>query len=457
MTKSFRILHTTIRAASMLLLATPLAIAQEPAEAVLDAQAKPLSQEAAAPQETEAPQEATAPMDATAAPLSPAASAPVTWRTFQWTIVKTPFQMKYSRRGLELQTNDGRHTSRIRWRLQVRGSKPFDAAPRRVSQFGESDQDHLIMRRARFKVEGRLFGPLVNYKFEHDLVAGKTIDLYFDFKLKPWLKIRAGQWKSHFSQERVISSGSQQFAERSIVNREFTADRQSGAMLYGRLKPGTLADSSYFFEILGGSGINSVYQADSPMFVSRYQWNVFGREPEFFSSDLEGAEKPEAFIGISALRNRSRFTRFSTSGGGQLDGFAAGASNQYALTQVNVEFLLKYRGLSIQNENHWKNIRDSVKLTDTSMRGGYAQAGYFPHQVWTPFPKEVELAYRYAFVDSRLGVPDDVRQEHTVALNVFLEGHSNKFTIEAGRLSLARAGMSDIPDFRYRIQWDVHY
>jgi phosphate-selective porin OprO/OprP len=387
----------------------------------------------------------------------PAAKPPTTWRNFQWVMIKDPFQMKYSRRGLEVQTGDGRYTSRIRWRLQSRYSNPFDGDPRRVSQFGVPDSDHLVMRRARFKAEGRLFGRFMNYKFEQDLISDKMIDLYFDFNIRPWLRIRAGQWKSVFSQERYISSGSQQLVERSIVNREFTADRQSGAMIYGRLKPGKRADSSYFFEMLGGSGINSVFQDGSPMFVGRYQWNFFGREPEFVSSDVEGSEKPEAFIGIAALRNRSRYTRFSTSGGGQLDGFTAGASGQYTLTQVNGEFLLKYRGLSIQNENHWKRIYDNLNNSTTDMRGGYAQAGYFPHQAWKPFPKEAEFAYRYAFVDGRTGVPNDLRQEHTVALNIFLEGHTNKLTIDASRLQLQRTGLNDISDFRYRVQWDVHF
>ena len=383
--------------------------------------------------------------------------APVTWRNFQWVMVREPFQMKYSRRGLEIQDKEARYTTRIRWRLQPRYSNPFDSDPRRVSQFGVAEADHLLMRRARFKAEGRLFGHLVNYKFEQDLVSDKMLDLYFDFNLKPWFKIRAGQWKSVFSQERYISSGSQQMTERSIVNREFTADRQSGAMLFGRLMPGKRADSSYFLEVLGGSGINSVYQDGSPMYVGRYQWNFFGREPEFVSSDVEGTTKPEAFIGVSALRNRSRYTRFSTSGAGQLDGFSAGATDQYTVKQLNLELLLKYRGLSVQTENHWKHAHDNVRLTRTSMRGGYAQTGYFPHHSWGPFPKELELAYRYAFVDAKVGVPNDVRQEHTVGLNIFLEGHSNKFTIDASRVSLARPGTGDISDFRYRIQWDVHF
>jgi phosphate-selective porin OprO/OprP len=439
-------LRPMLRVASLLFLASPAAL--------------PFAPEFA-PEESDSPSQAPTQSEqvlATAIPANDASGEPpINWRTFQLTLLKDPFQMKYSRRGLELQTQDGRFTSRIRWRVQARYSNPFDDDRRRLNQFGTSDADHLVLRRARFKVEGRMFGRLVNYKYEQDLVGGRMIDLYSDFNLKPWFKIRAGQWKSVFSQERYISSGSQQLAERSIVNREFTVDRQSGAMLFGRVNSGKRLDSSYFLEVTGGSGINSVYKDGSPMIVGRYQWNFFGREPEFSSSDIEGVHKPEAFIGISALHNRSRYTRFSSSGGGQLDGFTAGAPNQYSLKQVNVEFLLKYRGLSVQSENHWKNVFDNIRSTSTSLRGSYYQAGYFPHHKWAPFPKALEFAYRYAFVDGHTGLPNDLRQEHTVGFNYFLEGHTNKFTVDISRLLLARAGMPNITDFRHRVQYDVHF
>ena len=381
----------------------------------------------------------------------------VTWRNFQWKMVQKPFQMKYSRRGLELQNNKGNFTSRIRWRLEPRMFTPNNEDPRRASQFGATTTDQLIMQRARLKVEGKMFGKWVNYKYEQDLVGGRMIDLYADFNLQPWFKLRAGQWKSIFSQERYISSGSQTMVDRSIVNREFTIDRQSGAMLFGRTGAGKRWDSSYFFEITGGSGINSVYKDGSPMLVGRYQWNMFGHEPEFASSDIEGAEHPEAFIALTGLRNRSRYTRFSSTGGGQLDGFTAGLPGQYTLKQLNAEFMLKYKGWSIQNENHWKSVLNNLTGADTHLRGSYIMTGYFPHHVLPAFPKEVELAYRFAYVDGNTAIASDIRTEQTVGINFFLEGHTNKFTIDTSFLSLQRPGLPGLMEQRVRAQYDVHF
>ena len=147
----------------------------------------------------------------------------------------------------------------------------------------------------------------------------------------------------------------------------------------------------------------------------------------------------------------------SSDGGGQLDGMAPGVDGQYLLRQMNVEFFLKYRGLSIQNENHLKSVNDRLTGLTTRLRGAYAQAGYLPHHAWNAFPDNVEFAYRYAAVDGRVGAPSDLRQEHTVAMNLFAEGHAAKFTVEFGRLSLARAGMNDLHENRFRMQWDVHF
>jgi hypothetical protein len=380
------------------------------------------------------------------------------WRTFELKLVQGPFKMTYSRKGLILQTNEGRFTSRIRWRIEPRLFN-FDNDPTRVSQFETRPDDHFVMRRARFKVDGKMWGDVVNYNFEHDLVGNLVLNLFADISPvhRDWLQFRVGQWKSVFSTERAISSGSQQFVDRSIVNREFTVDRQFGVSIFGRFMEGSRADSQYAIEILNGSGRWGGWNDGSPMIVARYQWNFFGQEVDEAGSDLAMRTKPAAYLALNGMRNTSRFTRFSASGGGQLDGFTAGVKDQYGLTQLNGEFAFKYRGWSIQNENHWKRVDDRLTGTRTELRGTLAQIGYFPHAIWQPFPKSVEIGYRWAQVDPGTAVGADARRENTVVVNVFEEGHNNKFTLEASRLSMDRPGLSAISDWRYRAQWDVHF
>ncbi len=377
------------------------------------------------------------------------------WRNWHIQLLDGPFKARYSRRGLELSSPKGAFTSRIRWRLQPRFANPTEGTPRIPSQFPEVDADKFTLNRARFKVDGEVFKGFMEYNYEQDLVGGKMINLFTDVHFKPWLRIRFGQWKSIFSQERYISSGNQQFVDRSIVNREFTVDRQAGVSINGRVLEGTHADTSYSFEVLTGTGINSGLSLSSPMLVGRYQWNFLGRDPGFSSSDTGIRDTPAAFLAFTTMRNTSAFTRFSSSGGGQLDGFTSGDKNRYHVRQSNLEFMYKYRGFSAQSETHFEHIDDRVLNQQTNLRGGYYQAGYLPQAIWSAMPKGVELAYRYAFVDPNLNVAHDLLQTHTVAVNYFLEGHSNKFTFDVARIKL-----NTLPGYgetRYRVQYDVHF
>jgi phosphate-selective porin OprO/OprP len=162
-------------------------------------------------------------------------------------------------------------------------------------------------------------------------------------------------------------------------------------------------------------------------------------------------------VGVAGLTSRSRYTSFSSEGGDQLDGFAPGVPGQYSLTQVAADFLLKYRGVSVQHESHWKSVHDNVNALRTNLQGAYAQAGCFPQYAAGWIPKPLEVGYRYAVVDPNTAKPGDVRGEHAFVINWFFEGHENKLTFEVGRVTLNRPDRASLREFRYRLQWDVQF
>gem|GEM_PF-3060685 len=152
---------------------------------------------------------------------------------------------RYTSKGLEVGSKDGAFSARINGRSQLRFSAPFVSAPRKPSHFDRENDNDMRFRHARLKADGHLGKSWIEYKYEHDLVRGNLLDLRFDIGPE-WLKLRVGQWKADYSRERIDSSGKQQFAERSIVNRAFTLDRQKGAMAVGRLGKGTVFDTQYY-------------------------------------------------------------------------------------------------------------------------------------------------------------------------------------------------------------------
>jgi phosphate-selective porin len=270
------------------------------------------------------------------------------------------------------------------------------------------------------------------------------------------LKLKVGQWKVHFNRERIISSGKQQTIERSILTRPFTIDRQQGVSFYGRLKDNSVADFNYWFSVLTGTGRGSSSNDDTHlMFMSRLQWNCFGRELAFTSSDTKYHTQPTGLIAIAGVTNRSPYTRFSTGGGGQLEGFEDGDPGQYRVNQFLVETAFMFKGLSWQQEFHWKEIDDKLNDQITILLGNYIQLGYFFHYVWSVIPKPLEVAFRYAFYNPDRDVTDISKNEYSLDVNWFFNNHLNKLTTEIAYLDL-QTSINDIADgFRFRLQWDV--
>ena len=374
---------------------------------------------------------------------------------------------RYSRKGLQIgEKSEGRFSGKVNIRSQKRFSSPFKSAPRKESHFTGADENDLRFRRARFKISGHAFTPWIKYNYEYDLVDTRNLNAFVTVEKWEWLQFRFGQWKVDYSRERSDSSGKQQFADRSIVNRAFTVDRQKGAAVLGRVMNGTLGDSRYYVGVFTGNGrgfrtVPGKPELDhgdgSPMVVARYQWNLLGRDVGYSQSDLKYHEKPAAALSFGTARNRSRYTRFSSSGGGSLDGFEPGALGQYSLRQFMEEMALKYRGFSLQHELHWKRIEDNVNAQTTFMQGSYVQAGYFFHYLFPRIPKQLELGARYALVDPNRVSPDDLQKELAFVVNWFFYGHANKLTLDTSRYSLARNGADDLLDTQVRLQWDVSF
>lgn len=359
--------------------------------------------------------------------------------------------------GLDIKTADGRYRMHLWFRGQFRYSYPFEDAPTSASDFEEPAASSIDVNRARIKLGGNVYQTWLKYYLEYDFVVPTLLDLHFTVSKVPWLQLRVGQWKVTYNRERVDSSGKQQFVDRSIVNREFTLDRQSGVMVGGHVFPGRRADSWYFLGVFNGNGINASNDDGSMMWMARYQWHPFGRELPFSQSDVEFHEKPAATLAFGAVKNRGPFTRFSTNGGGQLDGFEPGEAERYDLRQLVEETAFKYRGFSFQHEFHWKDVEDRVNQTTTNLRGSYVQAGYLPWARSERALQPLELAVRYAFVDPDSSRPGDSRKETTFGVNWFFARHDNKLTFDVSRLSLEQVESPPLDDSRVRLQWDISF
>ncbi|WP_299779617.1 porin [uncultured Formosa sp.] len=365
--------------------------------------------------------------------------------------------VKYTNKGFQFKTSDDQFLLHIESRLQFRFATPGDQNPISYDEVYNDSQPVFKINRARLKVGGHAFEPWLKYYWEYELSQGNLLDFRIMVEKWEFLKLKIGQWKTYYNRERVISSGKQQLVDRSIITRPFTLDRQQGMELFGRVFPGTSTDFNYNFSILTGAG-RSISENDDGnlMYVGRLQYNLFGRELGFIGSDLSFHEKFTGLIAVAGVTNTSKYTRFSQSGGGQLDGFEDGISGQYRVKQAMLETAFMYRGFSWQNEFHIKEIYDHVNAETTNLKGAYFQAGYFLSNWSSFFPKPLEVAGRYTYYVPNTNFSNNLEEEYGLAFNWFFKGgHRNKLTTEFTYFNFEdQTGVLD-NGLRFRVQWDI--
>jgi len=388
----------------------------------------------------------------------------------------TPIKSSHTGKGFRFETADGNWQTNLQWRAQLRYTNPTTGDPRQVSNFNDDNQSTFEARRLRMKIGGHGYQPWLKYYFEVDLqptrdtddssssASARVIDWRIDVAKWDWGGIRVGQWKIDYNRERVDSSGRQQFVERSIVNRVFTVDRQVGVQLRGHAFKDTRADLRWYVGAFTGEGRGVRNTDNNLMYVGRLQWNFLGRDLGLRQTDVEFTELPTASLAFGASTTIGSCTRWSSSGCGNLDGFTSPAnavSDQFKVEQAVQEFAYKWRGLSVQQELHHKEITDRLAGTKSRLTGGYVQAGYFFHNLFPAIPEPLEFALRYAYLEepNRDDLTfDNERQEVTFAANWFFRGHNNKLTFDVSRLRLEDDFLNqNEAESRARLQWDISF
>ncbi|WP_029268705.1 OprO/OprP family phosphate-selective porin [Flavobacterium sp. KJJ] len=365
--------------------------------------------------------------------------------------------VSYGSKGIELRTKDNKFLFQLQSRLQFRFSTPNDTDPLTYDDYSQDKKTTFKINRARLKVGGHAFEPWLKYYWEYELSQSNLLDFRIMVEKWEWLSFKAGQWKVEFTRERFISSGEQQTVDRSLINRPFTADRQMGVEIYGHLKGSGITDFNYWAAALTGTGRGNTANDDNNlMYFGRAQWNFLGRFLDFEGSDIEFHKKPTPIIAFSALTNRSPYTRFSQSGGGSLEGYENGSPGQYRVNQWNFETAFMYRGFSWQSEWHTKYIIDKLDNDKTTtLKGYYAQAGYFFHNTFNWWPKHLEMAGRFATYRPNNDIRDNLQNESTLAFNWFFKGHKNKLTSEVSYFDYQDKTLPLAQGWRFRIQWDI--
>lgn len=393
-------------------------------------------------------------------------------------VANAPAAVSYGKNGFEFRSDNNKFSLAIQNRVQARYAEPFDSDPRTLNDL-DRDENSFMIRRARTKLVGHAYVPWLKYYLQYDWSQPVLRDLNLTVDKYKWAQLRVGRGKVSYNNERVTSSANQQFLNRSIVNDVFTVDRQQGIEVKGNLFPNSWHDLTYYAGVFTGLGVGERNNDDGNMMYSgRLQWNALGGEMPFTQSDLDFRDQPALNISFAANKNRSRCTAFETDSNScrSLVDFIApgvrryrspadnldeggGQNGQYEIDQMMQEVHFKWKGFSLLQELHLKNIKDTLNNDEkTKLMGGFVQAGYFPHDFIDFIPRNLEVAGRYALVDMDTQRNNDKQSEFSAVVNYFLEGHFNKLSLQLSRLSVEDP-ITIQKDTRNRIwaQWDFTF
>lgn len=304
-------------------------------------------------------------------------------------------------KGIEFVGKDSLFSLRLQFRMQNRA-----AFLTRNDEDLSAGSYEFRVRRLRLKMEGFVYSPKLTYKVQLAFSRGDmdwdmtqesevntSVNIVRDAVIyyEPWkdLKFGFGQTKLPGNRQRVISSGDQQFADRSIVNATFTIDRDFGFF------------ASYkrnYFAVLGsltsGEGRNSSNSNSGLSYTGRVEalpFGAFSDKNDYQEGDLAREQKPKLSIGASY-----NFNDDAVRSGGQLgrDLFL-----KTDMTTISLDLLFKYKGFALYSEFMQRNCSNPITFSSDTTQIQPVYSGYgFLQQVSYLFKSNWEVALRYAEV-----------------------------------------------------------
>ena len=238
-----------------------------------------------------------------------------------------------------------------------------------------------------------------------------------------------GQSKLPGNRQRVISSGNQQFPDRSIANGAFTLDRDFGLFAYWTLPLPTRQQWQLKGAVSSGDGRGAAPGNSGLAYTGRVEWLPFGAfldKGDYSEGDLAFEPKPRLSFGASYSRN-DRAIRT----GGQL------GRELYAPRSMNTfiaDAILKYNGWALSGEYFDRRCYDPITMNEEGAVRFVPTGTGVNAQLSRCFPTFYETSTRYSRVDPAANTMDlsALTEEVLLGTSKYLNGHRIKLQTYLG-------------------------
>jgi phosphate-selective porin OprO/OprP len=341
------------------------------------------------------------------------------------------------RNGLGIVAPDSTFSINIRFRIQSRVLMQTKS----MSDWSPENWEARV-RRARISFAGFVYNNKFTYYFQlafsrgdmdwsglessiQNISPNVLRDALFYFRPIPSIQIGFGQGKLPGNRQRVVSSGSLQFHDRSPVNAAFTLDRDFGVFIN---YSSTLFKNWIFFfksAISSGEGRNSITSNTGLAYTGRFEilpMGEFSNGGDYFEGDVARENTPKLSLGIG-----SHFNDLAVRTQGQL-----GRDLYKPLSYFTffADMLYKYKGWALSTEYLERNTKSSPVTMDKTGnirdlltgRGLNAQLSYC-------FPKGWEIAGRYSIVtpSDKIALRVNKIEEMGGGITKYFMKHKTKF------------------------------
>ncbi len=251
------------------------------------------------------------------------------------------------------------------------------------------------------------------------------------YRFNPKFYIGFGQGKLPGNRERIISSGQQQFYDRSVVNANYTLDRDFGLFGYYSNKVGGI-----HFNVKGavstGDGRNQLKTDNGLMYTGRLELlplGKFRKDGDFSEGDLEFESTPKLSLAAGYSFNQKAKRTRGTIGTELFE--------SRDLTTIFADMVLKYKGWALSTEYIIRTSPQSAftyNSADSTQMAWVMEGRGLNTQLSYCLPKYWEVALRYAYSEPDAEINQLLMRDsyYVVGINKYIRKHLTKLQASFG-------------------------
>lgn len=337
-------------------------------------------------------------------------------------------------KGIQYTSKDSLFYTNFRFRMQNR--LKFN----NVLDGTDNNQIEARIRRLRMRMDGYIYTPKISYSvqlaftrgdqdFDDTGIPNIVRDAVIFYNFSDDFYISFGQNKLPGNRQRVNSSGALQFAERSLVNANFTIDRDFGVTLNLSKKLGNMPINAKA-AVSTGEGRPTNSTDDGLAYTGRVEFLPLGdftNDGDYSEGDIEREETPKLSIGAGYSYNDRTIRE-----GGQTGKYV---QDPFTLKTSFADAIFKYQGFAYQAEymrrdaDNPLNTTDEDEPEDTYTYKGWGlnqQASYLLNHGY-------EVAGRYTYLKPHQQIAEFEKQTEVIELGItkYMKAHRLKFQLNA--------------------------